>query len=376
MDNVLYFPHISIPETPWLTRSILYWNSVGSIIPENMLYRPRGLTPTMRKLVDAELVKPETPSRHTYKARNFTRAFMQFVDNDPAMLKLRSSLNIHGRYRHLEDLPFPSSLVHMEKLEEIAFELQVRGLAVHSRDENNGWGWFRVETTTAYYFMAYLATVIGAVANYQPATDKPMYLSALLGSYRDLLDNRASREIWRTKILTNLLPGPARLDSVDKLVSFKEKYGVQLSRFRNEIEQFILDLEAAPSHQHEERINRFISSALEQRDEISHRMREHKWSILSMGTLLSLGASALPLADSLPTGNYFEAIGAGLGIAAAFAAALSTQQLQEIKNRPMAYAVLTRSKLKLPDSKVNEPVLSEIDDVDLLKKLLKEQQLR
>ena len=32
-DNVIYFPSIDVPETPWFTQALLYWDSVGTIVP-------------------------------------------------------------------------------------------------------------------------------------------------------------------------------------------------------------------------------------------------------------------------------------------------------------------------------------------------------
>lgn len=31
--KVLYFPYISVPESAWFTRVLLYWDEVGSIVP-------------------------------------------------------------------------------------------------------------------------------------------------------------------------------------------------------------------------------------------------------------------------------------------------------------------------------------------------------
>ena len=37
LDNLLYFPNISIPKTPWLYKSLLYWDTVDTITPEAFL---------------------------------------------------------------------------------------------------------------------------------------------------------------------------------------------------------------------------------------------------------------------------------------------------------------------------------------------------
>ena len=61
MENLLYYPYINIPRTDWSTRSLLYYETVGSIVPQNYFYEPENYEPFMRELVQNELVIPINP---------------------------------------------------------------------------------------------------------------------------------------------------------------------------------------------------------------------------------------------------------------------------------------------------------------------------
>src|SRR5262249_48314870 len=42
MDRVLYFPYINVPRSEWFTRVLLYWDSIGCILPEESQPYERG----------------------------------------------------------------------------------------------------------------------------------------------------------------------------------------------------------------------------------------------------------------------------------------------------------------------------------------------
>lgn len=310
----------------------------------------------MRELVAAQLVQQIFPSMYIPEVPRFTDAFLSFVDHHPTVSRFRG----RGTFR-------TTTRIHMEKLDRLADELVQRGLARQSREP----AWFDVEPTTAHYFMTYLATLLGFVAEYQPVTDSPKGLSNLVSRPRAFPQIQPHRQLWRAKILDNLLPGPIELDDVDKLATFKDRHGQQLKRFRNHVEQFLLDLEAAPENQSDERILRFLADAKDQVSEISTRLREHRWQILGFGTLCTIASSLLPLIATAPRGDYLEAAGAGFGIISAIGTALSVQHLRDVQRHPLAYAVFIERSMNLKVHGSDGPTLYEIDDDQLLIKLLR-----
>lgn len=44
-DNALCFPYIDVRYDAWLGQLLLYWDSVGTIVPEDYLLNPANLEP-------------------------------------------------------------------------------------------------------------------------------------------------------------------------------------------------------------------------------------------------------------------------------------------------------------------------------------------
>ena len=36
METALYFPYIRVPETPWFSQVLLYWDAAAAIVPGGM----------------------------------------------------------------------------------------------------------------------------------------------------------------------------------------------------------------------------------------------------------------------------------------------------------------------------------------------------
>lgn len=353
-DRLLYFPYISIPNTAWLARALLYWETVGAIVPYDFLSEPEKLDTHMRELLTAGLVEPIGPGAYIQQTPDFTDAFVAFVENHPEISQVTPD----------QLTPQRTVKIHMEKLGEVADFLEDRELA--EKAGGPSWDlWYRVERTTAYCFMTYLAGVLGEVTEFQPATDRARSLSDLVETA-----DEEPKQRWRAHILDHLLPGPTMIESVDDFLVFKQRHESHLTRFRNDVEEFLLDLEAAPEEQHEERTDRFLAQAADEIEYIAGQMRAHKWNLLNLGTLCSVGASA---ASYLSGGDELATAAAGLSILSAVASALSPDQLKEVQRRPLAYAVLVDRAFDLQAHTPSGPSLSEVNDAAVLMRLLSEQ---
>lgn len=62
MSNLLYYPYINVPRTDWTLRTLLYYDNIGSIVPQEYFYEPeRNYDEFMLELVRNELVTPINP---------------------------------------------------------------------------------------------------------------------------------------------------------------------------------------------------------------------------------------------------------------------------------------------------------------------------
>jgi hypothetical protein len=160
MDTALYFPYIRVPQTPWFTQVLLYWDRAASIVPDSLLNKPDALNPYMHELAREgllEYVHPDSVIWQGPEQETFYRAFLEL----------------------LKRLPVPPqgerifTRLHTDKLPQPLFdELSSRDLAKDK--EGPEWEpWWQVEVTTADAYMAYLACAISGVRpDTLPVTDE------------------------------------------------------------------------------------------------------------------------------------------------------------------------------------------------------------
>ena len=132
-------------------RVLLYWDSVGTIVPVEYLDDPEFLRPYTSGLKDHGLLVAVTPDQSiwTVKAGKYHEAFLALVDSLAAEKRAAARDRSETVRMHVDKTGFG-----------LAYDLTTRGLATHfSGPEFDGW--FDVEKWTADLFMAFLATVLG-----------------------------------------------------------------------------------------------------------------------------------------------------------------------------------------------------------------------
>ena len=333
-DNVLYFPYICVPNNEWFTRVLLYWDEVGSIVPDEYIRRPEELGSHMTDLLQEGLVRQVIPYDHIPKIPRFSEAFIDLVDNNPVVATRR-------------DIPLkrqPTFQIHMQKLGNVAAGLCDRGLA-RAAD----YPWYEVERFTGMQFMAYLAAVLGQLKElaFVPATDEVQYLEAFSSEEHTEAARTVLKERLRATVLEGILPAPAEGVGASELARFKSHYADLLHRFRGRIESLVVDV--AATHDlvsRTERLHLIRDELGDEIEELGARMRESRWPRIVFGTFCGLLASAMPGAAALATGNIPVAGAAVPGLLKAIYSAFSGSRRQsEIMRSPLAYAALAQKRL-------------------------------
>jgi hypothetical protein len=318
VDNVLYFPYIRVPDNAWFTRVLLYWDSVGSIVPYEYIHRPERLGSHMQSLVTEGLVKQIIPGEYTYKIPNFTDAFLELAERHMQMFHItKDSLST-----------LPTFRVHVEKLDDIGYRLCQMGLARQS-----DYPWYEIEARLANQFMAYLAGVLSSLPEVQsrPITDEQAQL-----------DIYGSSGQYRGIILEHLLPSPSEGVTPTALSHFKSKNQAQLRKFRNEVESFILQVASVTDeHLREEMTSRFVERAKVDIDAIVEAMASQGWTKVTLGRFLSYAVAGVTLADAIATGGLLTTIAAAFGVgASAYTTYKDTKSPNGVKDSYAAYAAL------------------------------------
>jgi hypothetical protein len=346
-DGVLYFPYISVPKNAWFARVLLYWDQVGSIVPEPHAEDLSRVSDFMRDLVRAELVRPIVPERFDSRIGAAMRPFLDFVDSDPE-IAARAKAGF-GSAQATRSGSEPGTVVHIHRGKFgiiLGRQLIERGLARATGDGRRPREWLEVESRTASAFMAHLAATLGSVddVDMDPITDSLSSLTPFAATSTEPKPVALAAEL-RMGVLEGVLPGPEEDLSVAALVDFKERHGDHLRRFRRHLENHVLDLATIPDADMRKAKQRLFTDELaDELAEVQARMRP-RWSKLVFGTLCSVVGSAIPVGTALATGALPLAGAALPGLMnAVYSAQASVRRSRDIGRHPLAYAALARKR--------------------------------
>ncbi|MCP3032628.1 DUF6236 family protein [Halobacillus sp. A1] len=337
MEKLLYYPNISLPKTPWLFHSLLYWKEIKTITPTIYFDQPDTLYKNyMRELIETGLVTQIHPGEHIDNMSDFRKNFLNYIDNFymPKIDSYKTYPDGTLKYSHK---------IHHEKLNLIGQDFIDRDLAFIKN------GWYYTHGSIAKDFMFYLANVLGPVVNSQPITDNPWHMKTRFNS-TSITDS--SKTIYKEKlrriILNGAFPSPANLINISELYDFKEKYGDKLHNFRNFIEIKIIEIDNAQDHNREAMVNNLLKEINESKEEIKEAMKS-KWKVPNIENsllTLSLGGS---LYDQINQSEGSILVGSTiLGLTGAVIGTIRNHKAYKQKKleNPLSYAYLVGTKLK------------------------------
>jgi hypothetical protein len=215
---------MDVPDSQSIWGVLLYWDKLGSMVPEGVV---RGLSSWTRSLVDADLVEPIEPRRYLQDV-GFVEGFAELLDRLPS-----------------EARPTAPVLVHVDKGQEGLWDLlSDRGLAERGRrTARYEWGrkWIAVEGRAGALYLAYLAATIARSPDLdlEPITDQRRYFEAVSGS--SVLATAHSLDQVRAGILRGVLPVPVGDVRPEDVATFKEKHHSLLLALRHQVERAVLE---------------------------------------------------------------------------------------------------------------------------------------
>lgn len=321
MSSILYYPYINVPRTEWTLRTLLYYDNVGSIVPQEYFYNPETrYDPYMLELVRRELVTPINPMEVLERPWEVTQPFLELIEQNQNNLR---SAQLHFRNHNNYNV-----LIHADKFDEgLFYGLQQLGLA----EPTNG-RWHSVEKRTANNLMKYLATLISAKTNRLPTTDyvKPFYYRSSYGVQQQK----------RETILTALIPFPEDID-LSKLNDFKNKNSALLADFRTRVELLTLNphiVEGTPLFQ------QHLIELLQRKEELTAKMSESKFKSILFGTVCGLIGASQGLATASTTSAI---VGALPGFANAVYSALQIERAENIFDQSgLKYLALADKRIR------------------------------
>ena len=155
--------------------------------------------------------------------------------------------------------------------------------------------------------MLYLARRLGELPEIRsdPVTDEPINLN----SFDPRLQNLQSPNIneIRSNVLENLLPMPRQFIDPIEICEFKHDNKLELSRFRNNIESFVVG--SAANGDSEIRASNFILENQDIIEELTNSMKSRGWKNISYGDIICYAGLISGIIGGLKTNNAYGAIG-------------------------------------------------------------------
>lgn len=272
MNDILYYPYINIPRTDWALRTLLYYDTIGSIVPTEYFDNPRNnYDPFMLKLVQSELVIPIDPMRSLINPGQFSEVFRNHLQKYETSFRKKAQ-NRADRAVRLNSQKFSGVNLHGEKFDsEILYSLQQLGLA-----ERQYGNWYKVEQSVASLLMKSLAAVLSKDMEMLPTTDQ-IEISAFMFQKSEIVKKRNT-------ILKELIPFPENID-FEKLRVFKDKHRDLLNAFKNRIELITLDQNIKQESEHFTELIRELNL---RKEELSAKMNESQLGDIVFGTVCGL----------------------------------------------------------------------------------------
>jgi hypothetical protein len=323
-NNILYYPFINLPVNEWTIKSVLYWDTVGVIVPGEYLEKPEQLKPKMREMVQTGHIVQHFTSSYVNLFRDISKSVLKTFENKLINLKECQFNFAMGKF----------SAIHTEKFAYDLFEFLVEN-KVAKKIGPQPWSGYFVEDKIASIMMSYLAAAISKKINYLPSTDQLEYLKE--SDYLGLANNQPEK--IRSKILNEIMPYPKDAD-FNKVIKFKEKYNDQLKRFRLEIEKTVWSINGVKDKKSKEKILKLnIEQLNDKKEELAAKLKENKFGKIAYGAFKGMVVDA---SITFVTG----------GVVPPFATALGTinQIIKEykgnpIKNEELAFVALMEQRL-------------------------------
>jgi len=279
-DNLLYFPYINLPQNDWTMHSLIYYDSVSSIVPDEYFYNPRRYESFMAELVRENLVIPLNPIEKLSDPFSLVDPFINFVSRPSYRIdQKRERFNPNPNNVRINRRKFGIEGVNGQKFNnELLYRLEQMGLA-----RRNFGNWYDVETVTAGYLMSYLSNILAHKLDLLPATDQKFFPN-YRAYHKQLIGHEEEQR--RRAALQGVMPLLVDLD-LRKLCRIKEKFSSEIRYLRNSIEQIAMD----PRYNDETLLNLKIEELNFRKEHFSAKLNESRIGNVIFGTVMGLAGA-------------------------------------------------------------------------------------
>jgi hypothetical protein len=232
---LLYYPTIDIPSLSWIRQGLLYWDKIGSIVPQSYVRgSPRNsrYSEQIQPIYDAGLFRPYDPEnliRVDMSQGNLLQSFKREV-----LKTLRSrDFKRPQKRKNIFDTPlYPEKIFDTPLYSEKVFGSLHKEL-VDKYAEKRDDGFFYFEKNTAFVYMTILAKYLADIDDQftVPSTDDRSFERVnFKATEKDDYSNPCLRIEFR-----NILRVPADDVKIERVIDFRQKHNDKLLNFRRQV---------------------------------------------------------------------------------------------------------------------------------------------
>ena len=267
MSQALYYPSIDVRDEAWLKTTLLYWDSVRTIVPES-IDAPYS-TDTGRVLHDVGFLVPLRVRSGMEEIEELAGDVLTYVGSAEGAEFL--IVGDDGRRGDIHVEKFPHELGRLADIHPEKLPYKIRGL-LHELTANSdpGGDWLRVDERFANFYMTLLASRladrVGArLLTSLAAADRlavsarfdaqlngviPWGMHSLSRHWREYeafgpgyrLPRRLAHGMLGNLAIEQIAVAPDT--PIDRLIEFREQHGDELAQFRTKVEQLASSIES------------------------------------------------------------------------------------------------------------------------------------
>jgi hypothetical protein len=224
---ILYYPTIDVPSGQWLRQAILYWDEIGSIVPQR--YDETALIPYTP---DIQYLKDEGEFRPFRTDLIFRREWgaVQNFENELVDAILSNEFQ---SMLPLTPVRQRTARVHRDKVSHEVFDFLLDARLAEKREED--WDWYYFEHRTALLYMAILAKYL-ADADPDSSTVSGTNMRAYERLNFHAKSESDSFDGLNLKFF-KILPVPREDNSLPDIIDFKRRRRDQLLHFRQTLKE-------------------------------------------------------------------------------------------------------------------------------------------
>ena len=276
-DSILYYPHIEFQNEAWVKSSLLLWNHVYRIVPED--YSPND-SDEIKALVDEDLVRD---IKLDGKDREDTfEEFLKLCDK----IENRMPAGL---------VPSDEDRIHPGKIDNRLYPF-LDLIGEHFIDEDK---WLHLSKELARGYMFKLSQVVARIRNLNRGTDdldawsiNPYFCEN--ANFGDFLQDPTAKGFFCSVTLEDIVPQNIGDVSARELITFVNKRKDERKLLREKFDDFTSHLAKVSNIQHAEQVNGdFVKDLLDSKEQYRKSMdswRNIKYLAITTGVPISLTA--------------------------------------------------------------------------------------